>query len=122
MKLDAILAKAFRTTDSARAFAHFLPLAEAVVLADGAVFRQDVTVARHNVQRAMSAMTPRLADVARLIGSVDVVALAERPPGRRGRGSARRSARRASPPPGRARARRRSRGSSAWWRAAGGGW
>ena len=79
MKLDAILAKAFRTTDSARAFAHFLPLAEAVVLADGAVFRQDVTVARHNVQRAMSAMTPRLADVARLIGSVDVVALAELP-------------------------------------------
>ena len=79
MKLDAILTRAFRTTDSARAFEHFRPLADAVVLPDGAVFRQDVAVAHHNVLRALSVMTPRLPDLARLTPAIDVVALAELP-------------------------------------------
>lgn len=79
MKLEAILSKAFRTTDSARAFAHFLPLADGVVLADGVAFRQNVAVAHHNVLRAMSVMTARLPDVARQLTAVDVVALAELP-------------------------------------------
>ena len=79
MKLDALSSKAFRTTDSARAFAHFLPLTADVVLPDGVVFRQNVAVAHHNVSRAMSVMTDRLPEVARALASVDVVALAELP-------------------------------------------
>lgn len=79
MKLDSQLSKAFRTTDSALAFEHFLPLTADVVLTDGVVFRQNVAVAHHNVGRAMSAMNVRLPEIARSLVSVDVVALAELP-------------------------------------------
>ncbi len=79
MKFHVLLSKAFRTTDSALAFEHFLPLTADVVLTGGVVFRQNVAVAHHNVGRAMSAMTDRLPEIARLLVSVDVVALAELP-------------------------------------------
>jgi hypothetical protein len=79
MKPDTLLARAFRTTDSARAFEHFLPLVADVVLPDGAILRRDVAIALHNVNRAMAVMSERLPELARTLSSVDVVALAELP-------------------------------------------
>ena len=79
MKLEVIFSKAFCTTDSALAFAHFRREAEAVEVPADYSFRQDVAVARYNVSRAMAVMSDRLPDVARALPSADVVALAELP-------------------------------------------
>ncbi len=79
MKLDIILSKAFLTTDAVRAFTHFRVAAASITLPADYQLRQDVALARHNVDRAMSVMSDRLPDVSRLLPSVDVVALAELP-------------------------------------------
>ena len=79
MKLDAILARAFRTTDPVLAFEHFRRVAADVAVPDGYQLRKDAALARHNVARAMVAMTDRLPVLARTLPTVDVVGLAELP-------------------------------------------
>jgi len=69
----------FTTDDMGEAFRHFLPMVEKYPEDEVPIRNADVQIARHNIDRGVGAVRPRIGEVSELLPKVSIQALLELP-------------------------------------------
>jgi hypothetical protein len=69
----------FTTEDMGEAFRHFLPKVEKISADEVPVRSADVQIARHNIERGVNAVLPRIAELPDLLPKISVKAILELP-------------------------------------------